>query len=249
MSPPRIWAVSEDGEYDYVSLSPKTLEGGLEVMRKSFFLHESVAVAVELHKYPEAIKELEELTLRAARDGVSLVTVERKTGKVVAAAFNKLQVPAMPGEDNYFEKYAANCKQPSAKSLVNFMIESDAECDLFKHCNVDCLLEIMFLATLPEYRGKGLAKRLCEISIVIAKQLASGVNVKQSLSGEKLPIEPVPQMVSAIYTSYITQKIGKALNFTKAVEIDFNRWSFDGKTFAERIGPKTPTTTLEYYRI
>lgn len=61
-------------------------------MRKSFFLDEKVCIGVELSKYPNAITELEELCVRAANDGVSVVAVEKKSGLVVGASFNKLQV-------------------------------------------------------------------------------------------------------------------------------------------------------------
>lgn len=61
-------------------------------MNKSFFIDENVAKAVELYKNPAAIKELEELSMNAANDGVSVIAVEKSTGKVVGVSFNKLQV-------------------------------------------------------------------------------------------------------------------------------------------------------------
>lgn len=61
-------------------------------MRKSFFIDEKVSIAVELYKHPKAIKELEELCVRAAYDGVSVVAVEKSSGLVAGALFNKLQV-------------------------------------------------------------------------------------------------------------------------------------------------------------
>lgn len=62
-------------------------------MRKSFFIDENVSIAVELYKFPNAIKELEELCIRAGNDGVSVVAVEKESGQVVGASFNKIQVP------------------------------------------------------------------------------------------------------------------------------------------------------------
>lgn len=68
------------------------MEEGLNVMRDVFFLEENICKALELEKQPEAIKELEELCKNTANDGLSLIAVDKKTGKVVAASFNKLQV-------------------------------------------------------------------------------------------------------------------------------------------------------------
>ncbi|KAI4465525.1 n-acetyltransferase-related [Holotrichia oblita] len=243
-----VYILQEDENYRYEILSQNTLQGGLDVMRKSFFLDEKVCIAVELHKHPNAIDELEELCVRAANDGVSVVAVEKKSGLVAGASFNKLQVKSQPGDEPYFEKFAANCKEPSAKALVMFMKEADESCDLFGYCNADCVLELMFLATLREYRGKGIAKALSEASIKLGKLLLEGKDFKQSLTDTKLPLEPIPKAATALFTSLITQKIGQKLGFIKAMELYYKDMNFDGKTFAERIGPQTPSVTLEYKR-
>lgn len=80
------------GSIEYRSVTNDQLEGGMNVMRKSFFIDEKVCIGVELSKHPEAATELEELCLRAARDGVSIIAIEKDTGKVVGVSFNKLQV-------------------------------------------------------------------------------------------------------------------------------------------------------------
>ncbi|GJQ70621.1 hypothetical protein Trydic_g23012 [Trypoxylus dichotomus] len=166
-----VHILHEDEHYRYQILSSETLEGGLIVMRKSFFIEENVSIAVELHKYPNAIKELEELCVRAANDGASIVAIEKKSGLVVGAAFNKMQIKGKPGDDTYFEKFAASCKEPAAKALVLFMKEADEACDLFNKCQTDCLLELMFLATLSEYKRKGIATKLSEATIKLGKLL------------------------------------------------------------------------------
>lgn len=61
-------------------------------MRKSFFIDENVSIAVQLQKHPNAIKELEELSINAAKDGVSIVAIEKSSGTVAGASFNKIQV-------------------------------------------------------------------------------------------------------------------------------------------------------------
>lgn len=125
------------------------------------------------------------------------------------------------------------------------MINADSRCDLFKYYNVDCLLEMMFLATLLEYRGKGLATKLTEASILIAKALFRGENVKVPIDEKPLSLKPVPKVVSAIYTSYITQKIGVKMGFNRTAVISYEEYMYKGKSFASRIGPTSPNTTLD----
>lgn len=64
------------------------------MLEQSFFPFECVCVAAEIDK-PYAKLARKELTLLChdvAKDGISLVAVEQKTNKVVAFAFNKIQV-------------------------------------------------------------------------------------------------------------------------------------------------------------
>lgn len=64
----------------------------MDVLRKSFFVDEKVSIAVELYKNDAAKNELEELCLRAAEDGLSIIALDTSIDKVVGVAFNKLQV-------------------------------------------------------------------------------------------------------------------------------------------------------------
>lgn len=72
----------------------------MEVMEKSFFTEEKVCIALGLAEDPGAIKELCELALRAANDGLSLVAVDKRTGKVAGASFNKVQVLNRPSSNS-----------------------------------------------------------------------------------------------------------------------------------------------------
>jgi len=101
----RSWGSTENSQIEFQSLSDETLEGALDVIRKSFFLHESVSIGVELKSDPGACKELEELCLIAAKDGVSVVAIDNHTNEVIGVAFNKIQVSEQLYNVLYFEKH------------------------------------------------------------------------------------------------------------------------------------------------
>lgn len=88
----RPWGSTEDGRIEFESLTDETLEGALDVIRKSFFVYESVSKAVDLNSEPGACKELEELCLNAAKDGISVVAIDTTSNEVVGVCFNKIQV-------------------------------------------------------------------------------------------------------------------------------------------------------------
>ncbi|RZC38515.1 uncharacterized protein BDFB_005282, partial [Asbolus verrucosus] len=231
----KTWVVERDASIQIQQLTSEYLEDAIAMMENSFLRYENVCRALGVDKDPKAIAELDELMRATAKDGVTVIAVDKTKNKVIAAAFNKIQVRDAGGETPYFEIFAKTCQQRSSQAVVKFMLDIDNLCDLFDHCQVDCLLEIMFLGTLPEYRGKGIAKRLCEVSIEIAKNLLDGVNVKRSVDGRELGLEPVPKIVSAIFTSFITQRIGRQLDFQIAAERSYELFEFEGKTFASSI--------------
>lgn len=113
------------------------------------------------------------------------------------------------------------------------MIYADAQFDVMAHYKIDCLLEIMFLATLPEMGGKGIGVTLCKYSIDLAKEWKK--------SGKK----PTIQVVVAIFTSRISQKIIKKLNFEELCRATYESMNFFmGDNFAARIGSDHPDLAL-----
>jgi len=131
----------------------------------------------------------------------------------------------------YFEVFRDNsCTTESAKSLMNYMIVADSKVDAFERFNVTSLLEIMFLAVLPEYGRKGIGYELCRNSVELAKNLKAGKEIEIFLTNG----EPRPQLVAALWTGRNTQSIGRKLGFEVTFEESFNNFSFNGKTFAER---------------
>ncbi|XP_076384091.1 uncharacterized protein LOC143261749 [Megalopta genalis] len=63
------WGSIEGGEIEFESLTEDTLEGALQVIRKSFFPNESICKAVNLISAPCSVRALEELCVEIAKDG------------------------------------------------------------------------------------------------------------------------------------------------------------------------------------
>lgn len=115
---------------------------------------------------------------------------------------------------------------------MNYMIEADSRVDAFELFEVDCLLEIMFLATLTEYGRRGIGLNLCQYSIDLAKDLKNGKDVDIYLTQG----QPQPKLVTSLWTGRNTIAIGKKLNFQVIFEESFTKFSFNGKSFAESVG-------------
>ncbi|XP_018302510.1 uncharacterized protein [Mycetomoellerius zeteki] len=239
MSYYRPWGSTENGQIEYESLSDDTLEGALNVIRKSFFLYENVCIGVELNSEPGASKELEELCLYAAKDGVSVVAIDITTNEVVGVAFNKIQVSSNSSEKSFFECFSENCRYKSSKALVDFMIDVDSRTNLFKHYNVNCILEIMFLATLPNYGKRRIGEMLIASSLEIGKELRCSKNVRIPITIQGSNIvtnaNAVPALASAIMTSNYSYQIAMKLHFDQLLDVPYDEYEYNGKKYSERI--------------
>lgn len=143
---------------------------------------------------------------------------------------------------SYFEIFRDRvCKSDNAKSLMNYMISVDSKVNIFERFNVTALLEIMFLAVLPDYGRRGIGLNLCKYSVDLARELKQGMNQEMLRPEQRLNL---PQVVSAIWTSKKSQKIGGKLGF-ECLHVEFHKnHTFDDKTYADRIGDAAAVAVL-----
>lgn len=120
------------------------------------------------------------------------------------------------------------------------MINVDSRINLFRHYNVNCILELMFLATLPDYGSRRIGELLVTSSLELGKELRRGKKVKTPVtihgSNELTNADTVPVLASAIMTSNYSQRIAMKLHFDQLLEISYDEFEFDGKKFSETIG-------------
>ncbi|XP_052902169.1 uncharacterized protein LOC128309745 [Anopheles moucheti] len=210
----------------------------LEVLRTSFFLHESVCIGSEVNTTPQAQRDLELLCTEVANRGVTMIARHTPTDTILGVAFNVLQTKNQREYIGYFERFRdSKCTTDSSRSVLDYMIAMDAKVNLFEMYNVNCVLDIMYLATLPNYAGHGIATRLVEESIQLAKDLKTGKIVLNSNI-------PNPQLVSALFSSRISQRVGEKIGFQFIKEVPHSEFIFRGKTFADRVGPLHPSSQI-----
>ncbi|XP_065091388.1 uncharacterized protein LOC135712338 [Ochlerotatus camptorhynchus] len=238
----QVWGRCCNGEVEIIYYDEKYREQSMDVLRKSFFLNETVCIGSEVNLDPQAQLDLEQLCLDVGRSGTSLIARHVPSNRIVGVSFNVLQTPSAPGDLNYFESFRDDhCISESSKSLMQYMITMDSKVNLFEKFNIDCLFEIMFLATLPEFEGKGIGSALVSCSIELAKLLKNGQAIENLPDDSK---HKRPKMVSALFTSRISQKVGSKNHFKQINEVPHSEFVFHGKTYTDRIGPEHPTSIL-----
>lgn len=219
---------------EFISYSPEYLEGVLEVLRKSFFQYESVCIGSEINKTIDAQKDLEMLCKDVLRkSGVSVIARDVESDKIVGVCLNVVQVNEISSDaPSYFEKIQNDHFQTAnANSLMDFMITADSKVDFFEHYQINSLFEIMFLAVLREYGRKEIGLTLCKYSLEVAQSLKNARDVEMYLKNN----EPLPQIATSLFTGRNTQIIGEKLGFDVMFQEPFSNYSFNGKTYSERI--------------
>ncbi|KAM7362954.1 uncharacterized protein ACRADG_000048 isoform 1-T2 [Cochliomyia hominivorax] len=233
----RLWGTVFGDQIEIRTLTEDKLEEALDVLEGSFFLYEAICVGTKINK-PENVqarKELRELSRVTALDGVSLIAIDKSTGKPIAVAFNKIQFIPPAGEEVFFMKFChENVHSPNAQSLVSFMASVDEKFDVFEKFNLDCTCELMFLATLPQWERKGIAKALTRYTVELTRELKRGEGLEDV---NPLLRSKRPGAVTAIFTSIYSQKVGKDEGFQVVNTVPYTVFNFEGKTYDQRIGP------------
>lgn len=203
----------------------------MRVVECGFLDKENVCIACDISK-PESVdarNDLIRLCDEVAKDGVSIVAVHKSTNKIVGLSFNKIQV--LEEDSSFFGRFKDNdCTSVNSRALMQIMIDIDSRFDFFKHFKTNCLFEVMFLGTHPDFVKKGIAKQLVIHSLEIARQLKNGVR-PMPIGMESFK----PTIASAIWTSIYSQKIALACNFKMYLDVPYTDLEFDGVSYDTRI--------------
>lgn len=85
------------GDVEYGSYNArKHYQGTIDLLHRGFYPHDAACMAVDVPNNPKAELELDQLVKSSLKDGVSVVALEKTTGKLIGAAVNKIQVEYFP---------------------------------------------------------------------------------------------------------------------------------------------------------
>uniref|UniRef100_A0A6P7F6B0 Uncharacterized protein LOC114326986 n=1 Tax=Diabrotica virgifera virgifera TaxID=50390 RepID=A0A6P7F6B0_DIAVI len=218
----KIWARSEDGTIDYISLTKEYVPGALNVLRKSFYREESDCLAAGVANSEDAMCEVDNFMTNMAKHGVSIVAVERKTNTVCGVAVNEIrEINTHPVVTHCVDK----ARHTATKSFLKYVEEADDLLSIFENCKVDCYIELFCLSILPEYRRRGIALTLAKATEELTRQLSHGKPVKQSLDDSDLPLEPIPKMIAVIFTTHGSKRLGEKVGWesTRSLKMSFTK--------------------------
>ncbi|XP_033164532.1 uncharacterized protein LOC117143798 [Drosophila mauritiana] len=208
-----------DGEFEVLRVTPPLYDEVEELLVNISINYEFGCVIAKLKDSPLAIAELRNLIRHIISRGISFAIRHVESGRIVAAIANIIF--------NTKRKtlYYDICDQIRSPNMIKYMElwdAIDASFDVNEHCQVDSTGDVEYMATVPEFRRRGLGHILCQHSIQFASLLAQRKLPLETLAQlpEEMRIER-PQAVVAITTSQSSQIMGRQLGM-KTV----HKWHF-----------------------
>ena len=125
---------------------------------------------------------------------------------------------------------------PNMRTVHEYLHTMEYTYDIFKEWQIDCIIELSFLSTRSDYGRRGIALALTNYLMEYAGKLKDGAakecdELPQHLRGSK------PKAIIAVFTSRYSQIVGEKLGFETLFQVENSKFTFEGKTFAEKIDP------------
>ena len=143
-------------------VQPDRYEEFVDFIYDSFFTRERLSIGTGLNRKPNfAAKPMFRSWLA---DGLSLIAVDNATNRIAAIALNFIVLPSFcsPANDSKLGN--------ELRTMFSFLDELDKGYDIFQQFNADRGVELVFLCVHQDYCGRGLAKKLTETTLEIAKE-------------------------------------------------------------------------------
>ncbi|XP_075166436.1 uncharacterized protein LOC142238629 [Haematobia irritans] len=220
-----------DGDIEIIRIKEDLYDDAVDIFMNCFLKHENVSKACDLCESPETLSEMEHLIREILKDNISLGARDVKTNELAAICVNKIINPsANITLDELFDSFQTE----NLKTVGNYLNTVEYTYDICKEWRIDCMIELNFLSTRPEYGRRGIALALTEYLIEYGRKLKDGCEKEIEELPEHLH-DQRPKAIISTFTSRFSQKIGEKLAFETLYKVENSQFTFRGKTFAEKI--------------
>uniref|UniRef100_A0A1B0CL96 N-acetyltransferase domain-containing protein n=1 Tax=Lutzomyia longipalpis TaxID=7200 RepID=A0A1B0CL96_LUTLO len=250
MSHKRVFKIINNGEIAIQLYNPQTdIEGVLHVLREGYMKDANTFVAFEMNT-PEAAQarqEYEGLIHAVLHDGLSLIARHLPSMEIIAYCLNKIQSRPAPGQRTFYETFRDGCQTQIVKKLLNFRISKDKQYDLHNMFDTDHVFEIVYIATLPQYRIKNIGFHLVHCTMMIAREIVAAGHYPDTAAEEVKG--KIPKIIFGSSSSKYSAKIGEKLNFSVVKIFPFKELKVDGRSFSEKVPPQHTHSTINVFKL
>nr|XP_017013118.2 uncharacterized protein LOC108068203 [Drosophila takahashii] len=160
-----------DGEFQLLRVTPAIYNEAEELLVNLSVNEEFLCLTANIKDSEEATQELRTLIRHILSCGISFAIRQVASGRIVTAMatiiFNYKK------ESSYFH-IMAKFKSPSMVRYRRLMDAIENSFDMYKEWKVNNIMEVEYLATKPEFRGRGLSSILTQYVISFGKLMSQG---------------------------------------------------------------------------
>ncbi|XP_037823221.1 uncharacterized protein LOC119611645 [Lucilia sericata] len=234
-----------DGEVEIIKITEDLYEEAIELFRNYFMKYENVSIACNLSEKPETIAEMRVLLKAILKDSISFAARDVKTQELVALCINKF---VNPSAQITLDEIFASFSTPNMQTVGEYLRILEGTYDIFKEWQIDCVIELSFLSTRTDYAKRGIAVSLAKYLLQYAAKLKENdceeaQHLPPHLRGQK------PKAIISVFTSRYSQAVGEKLGFETLFKEENAKFTFEGKTFAEKIDPIHKYSTFAAKRL
>lgn len=226
------------GEIALQLYNPHTdLQEVLKVLEEAFMKDANTFIAFEMNKSEahQGRLEFENFILALLRAGLSLVARHLPSNRIAGFSVNIIQSRPESGQLTLFEEFKdrINCQQ--LKDMINFRLATDKFINLFENFNTECFFECVYLATLPDFRGRRVAHHLVQCSVELAKEIAAGKYPETMIDDFH---GKIPKIVYGSWSSKYSAKIAENLGFVVVKATAFSDVKVNGIPCSKKLPPE-----------
>jgi len=156
--------------YEVRIVTEKDSEQIIDHLRKFFFKDEPLNVSVKLIESDDSrCPELESYSIKSIKDGISLMAIT-DSNKIIGVCLNQ----KLHRDD--LEEEVKKCPNPKFEKILKFLRTLDKEGNVFgQYPDVDKILNVFILSVDGSWRGKGIAKKLMDMTRKFAREQGYGL--------------------------------------------------------------------------
>ncbi|KAH8278615.1 hypothetical protein KR018_006016, partial [Drosophila ironensis] len=183
-----------DGEYQILRVTPDLSDETLELLVHISLNQEFSCLAVGIRESPLGSQELRRLMKHILSLGVSFAIRHVKSDRIVAAIASLIYNPS---RNNSYDNVITEFTSSHMIKFLTAFEDLDNTMEVYK--GLKSWIEMEYLATLPEFRCRGLGYILCQHTMDFGKVMAEGNLPPEVFS--KLPKEIQVERPEAIITN------------------------------------------------
>lgn len=179
-------------DFCFSTIQPEDVDQVSEFLLQHFFAEEPLGQSLNLNPDLEVRPWLTKMVEHEIREGISVVVRLRSIGdgesatgdlgEMVAVCLNDVERATTDPDDVTIFTFVKRESQPSMWKITRVLEDLLADQDLFSRYQVDALVTCQMLCVSPRFSGRGLAKKLIQLTEDLTRTMGYSLIISEATS-------------------------------------------------------------------